>query len=142
MAQERVCNSCSGALNDDSVFCPACGKSVEVSNEVDCPSCGEKNAHDSKYCDKCGSRISLPVKPQVNGPEQPLTRAQRIGVKRDNPKPNTSTTAEEVRRLRRLHEEMREEERSGARWEFIVGIVVFVILAGFFSWVFIDLVRL
>ena len=129
MAQERVCNNCSGALNDDSVFCPSCGKSVEVSNEVDCPSCGQKNALDSKYCDKCGSRISEPDSSSV---KPPLTRAQRIGVRRDNPKPNTSTTAEEVRRLRRLHEEMREEERSGARWDLIGYIVVIVITVGFF----------
>ena len=44
MAQDdRVCNSCGGALNEDSKFCPACGKNVESSSDVDCPSCGEKN---------------------------------------------------------------------------------------------------
>ena len=63
MDQDRVCNSCGGALNEDSKFCPACGTNVEIPSDVGCPSCGEKNALDAKHCDKCGSLMSEPEEP-------------------------------------------------------------------------------
>lgn len=48
------CPHCHATIDDDSVFCPSCGKVVEVK----CPKCGKTNVATAKFCKYCGEQLA------------------------------------------------------------------------------------
>ena len=52
------CPQCQFENPEDSMFCGACGSSLEI--EVICPNCGSKPPAGFKFCNKCGHNLSKP----------------------------------------------------------------------------------
>lgn len=51
------CIYCGQPINEDSVYCPFCGKSQKLKESVFCPKCRSKAENDSSYCPYCGSSL-------------------------------------------------------------------------------------
>lgn len=51
------CIYCGQPINEDSVYCPFCGKSQKLKELIFCPKCGSKVENDSTYCPYCGSSL-------------------------------------------------------------------------------------
>jgi ribosomal protein L40E len=51
---ELVCKKCGTSNPVDSKFCNKCGSSLSLI----CPNCGNQNASDASFCNKCGSKLS------------------------------------------------------------------------------------
>ena len=51
------CIYCGKTINEDSVYCPFCGKSQKMKESIFCPKCGSKVENDSTYCPYCGSSL-------------------------------------------------------------------------------------
>ena len=49
------CPNCHSKIDDDSKFCPHCGK--EIITELVCPQCGQVNSPDASFCKKCGCKL-------------------------------------------------------------------------------------
>lgn len=53
------CENCGEMIEDDSNFCPNCGKEVIKKIRVYCPNCGvEVEEEDAVYCIECGSKLN------------------------------------------------------------------------------------
>lgn len=59
----RLCSHCGATLDDDALFCTACGNKVEAPSGRICPSCGALLDADSLFCSECGTRLAPPVTP-------------------------------------------------------------------------------
>ena len=51
------CIYCGQPINEDSVYCPFCGKSQKMKESIFCPKCGSKVENGSTYCPYCGSSL-------------------------------------------------------------------------------------
>ena len=49
------CPNCHKKIENDSFFCPFCGKKIEL--DIECPKCGTKNSSNSLFCKKCGTEL-------------------------------------------------------------------------------------
>ena len=47
------CPFCHNEIDNDSVFCPLCGKAIDLV----CPKCGKNNSSHSKFCKYCGEPL-------------------------------------------------------------------------------------
>ena len=56
-----LCSHCGASLDDDALFCTACGNKVEAPSGRICPSCGALLDTDSLFCSECGIRLVTPV---------------------------------------------------------------------------------
>lgn len=60
-----TCPSCGAEIQNDTAFCPVCGKKMEQvqsANATDgsaCPSCGIKLSHGQQFCHGCGAKIAF-----------------------------------------------------------------------------------
>jgi predicted ATPase/class 3 adenylate cyclase len=74
------CPKCQFENPEDSMFCGACGSSLEV--EVICPNCGSKPPAGFKFCNKCGHNLSEPKEATPKDDSKPLN-AMSTSAKRD-----------------------------------------------------------
>lgn len=55
---KRICQGCGSELDEDSLFCPSCGREVAIRK---CQACGEPIPDGSNFCPGCGKEISAHV---------------------------------------------------------------------------------
>ena len=53
--QERICDQCGKALDENARFCPHCGAEVSTA----CPSCGGMIKTEDVFCISCGARLKI-----------------------------------------------------------------------------------
>lgn len=68
------CKYCHAEIENDSVFCPNCGK--ELPQGKRCVKCGEILDEDSEFCPKCGTRQSHGVQ-DVHKPVKPRSKSKK-----------------------------------------------------------------
>lgn len=71
------CGYCGKPIDDDSVYCPFCGKSQSVF----CSKCGNKIESDSSYCPFCGSSLGIHKKREIISSNRKLKKIPRINVR-------------------------------------------------------------
>ena len=54
------CYQCNVEIPEGSVFCPHCGKRIEVPESLKCPQCNLDVPEGTEYCPNCGSHIGTP----------------------------------------------------------------------------------
>ena len=52
------CNNCEKEIDDNSLYCPYCGRKTTESKELFCPNCLAKFSQDMIFCPSCGSKLS------------------------------------------------------------------------------------
>lgn len=60
----KECPKCGELVQGDLMFCPHCGSKLPektIGDLLVCPECGFKNALDTKFCAKCGAKLSAVV---------------------------------------------------------------------------------
>lgn len=54
------CYQCNVEIPEGSVFCPYCGKRIDVPRSLKCPQCNLDVPEGTEYCPNCGSHIGTP----------------------------------------------------------------------------------
>ncbi len=67
------CPNCHTEIDDDSIFCPHCGKVIEIP----CPKCGKKNASNSKFCKFCGELLEKKEPENEKQEKAPVDKTKR-----------------------------------------------------------------
>ncbi len=55
---QKVCATCSAALDHDATFCPSCSAPVSMLPEIVCPQCGKSISANSKFCKYCAFNLA------------------------------------------------------------------------------------
>ena len=55
------CNHCNVEIPEGSIFCPHCGKRIEVPESLKCPQCNLDVPKGTEFCPNCGSSIGTPI---------------------------------------------------------------------------------
>lgn len=105
------CPKCQFDNPEDSVFCGACGSSLEI--EVICPNCGSKPPTGFKFCNKCGHNLSEPK--DDSGPLDATSTAARSDIQAAAPAAEAHAIDAERRQLTVMFCDLRGSTNLSAR---------------------------